>query len=145
MVPDLEKSFGLTTVGVGALLGTFYYTYSLASLVAGASLDRFGAKIALPLGLLCFGIGCVLFRVPETMAGYAGRLLQGGGFRIRVHGCCVLSLTRYSGEMAWNRDWLDTMFGYGWSICWAIRNRSVATAWFCDGNQYGCCSVFVVS
>ena len=44
MVPELGKAFGTTAVGVAALLGTYYYTYSITSLIAGASLDWVGAK-----------------------------------------------------------------------------------------------------
>jgi hypothetical protein len=29
MVPELAKAFGTTAVGVAALLGTYYYTYSI--------------------------------------------------------------------------------------------------------------------
>ena len=61
MVPELATSFGTSTVGVAVVLGTYYYTYSLMSLIAGASLDRLGAKWVLPAGLLLFALGCLLF------------------------------------------------------------------------------------
>jgi hypothetical protein len=51
MVPELWKAFGTTAVGVAALLGTYYYTYSITSLIAGASLDWVGAKRATTLRL----------------------------------------------------------------------------------------------
>jgi hypothetical protein len=38
MVPELTGAFGLTTLGVSALLGMYYYTYSPVSLVAGVVL-----------------------------------------------------------------------------------------------------------
>ena len=66
MVPELAKEFGTTSVGVAVVLGTYYYTYSIMSLVAGASLDWLGAKRALPAGLLLFACGCLLF-APTTI------------------------------------------------------------------------------
>jgi len=44
MIPQLEQAFGRNGVGLGSILGAYYYTYSIMSLVAGLSLDRFGAK-----------------------------------------------------------------------------------------------------
>ena len=40
MIPELTRAFGMTAVGVSAILGTYYYTYSMTSLIAGAALDR---------------------------------------------------------------------------------------------------------
>lgn len=91
MVPELAEAFGTTAAGVGALLGTYYYTYSVTSLIAGASLDRLGAKLAVPFGLLLFGIGCILFRVPDMTAGYVGRLLQGAGSAFAFTGSVYLA------------------------------------------------------
>src|SRR5271167_3410119 len=44
MIPELESSFHTTALGISAILGAYYYTYSTMSLVAGAALDRLGAK-----------------------------------------------------------------------------------------------------
>jgi fucose permease len=44
MIEQLSLAFGTTAVGVSAILGTYYYTYSITSLIAGAALDRAGAK-----------------------------------------------------------------------------------------------------
>src|SRR6266436_9190341 len=44
MIQQLSVAFGTTAIGVSAILGTYYYTYSTASLIAGAALDRVGAK-----------------------------------------------------------------------------------------------------
>jgi fucose permease len=51
MVPELTHAFALSALGVSSLVGLYYYTYSLFSLVAGASLDRYGAKYVIPLGV----------------------------------------------------------------------------------------------
>ena len=40
----LLTAFGSTTLGVSSLLGLYYYTYSAFATVAGAELDRWGAK-----------------------------------------------------------------------------------------------------
>jgi MFS family permease len=91
MVPELGKAFGTTAVGVAALLGTYYYTYSITSLIAGASLDWAGAKWAMPIGLLLFAAGCLLFLVPSLGAGYGGRLLQGAGSAFAFTGAVYLA------------------------------------------------------
>src|ERR1700693_4394099 len=64
MIQHLATAFGTTAIGVSAILGTYYYTYSTTSLIAGAALDRFGAKKAVPIGLFILAIGCLLFSVP---------------------------------------------------------------------------------
>jgi len=79
MVPELVQAFGLTTLGISALLGLYYYTYSPASLVAGAVLDRYGAKFSIPAGIVLVAVGCVLFGSGNQMCASAGRLLQGAG------------------------------------------------------------------
>jgi MFS family permease len=61
MVPELTSSFGLTTAGVSSLLGLCYYTYSTFAIVAGASLDRLGAKYVIPAGIVVTAIGSILF------------------------------------------------------------------------------------
>ena len=91
MVAELAKAFGTTSVGVAALLGTYYYTYSLMSLIAGASLDRVGAKRAIPAGLILFAAGCLLFLVPSLRVGYGGRLLQGAGSAFAFTGAVYLA------------------------------------------------------
>lgn len=60
MIPELEASFHTTALGISAILGAYYYTYSTMSLVAGAALDRLGAKRTVPVGAAILGIGCLL-------------------------------------------------------------------------------------
>src|SRR5258708_19171453 len=79
MIPQLAKTFGVSTLGVSDILGTYYYTYSTASLVAGVLLDRLGAKYVVSIGMAILGIGCLLFMAPQEEAGYLGRLLPGAG------------------------------------------------------------------
>ena len=60
MIPQLASSFGTTALGVSSILVLYYYTYSITSLVAGASLDHLGAKRPIPLGtaILAVGVCC---------------------------------------------------------------------------------------
>src|SRR6266540_4253920 len=61
MHPELTAAFGLSAVGVSSLIGVYYYTYSTFSLIAGAALDRWGAKYTIPLGVTLLAIGSVMF------------------------------------------------------------------------------------
>lgn len=105
MVPELAKVFGTNSVGVAVVLGTYYYTYSAMSLVAGASLDLLGAKRALPAGLLLFAFGCLLFLLPSLAAGYTGRLLQGAGSAFAFTGAVYLAAHGLPAR------WLSTAIG----------------------------------
>ena len=79
MLPELEQAFGVTALGISTVLGLYYYTYSVTSLVAGILLDRFGARYVAPAGMALLAIGCLLFAVPQASVGSFGRLLQGAG------------------------------------------------------------------
>src|SRR6201991_1907422 len=79
MLPQLQQAFGRDGVGVSNILGSYYYTYSLTSLVAGVALDRAGAKYVAPLGCLILAAGCILFSVSNPQSAYLARLLQGAG------------------------------------------------------------------
>jgi len=91
MLPELATAFGTSSLGVSAILGTYYYTYSTTSLVAGALLDRLGAKFVVPAGMAILGIGCFLFALPDAAAGEAGRLLQGAGSAFAFTGAVYLA------------------------------------------------------
>jgi len=105
MIEHLAGAFGTTAIGVSAILGTYYYTYSTTSLIAGAALDRFGAKKAVPIGLFILAIGCLLFSVSVASAGYAGRLLQGAGSAFAFTGAVYLASHGFSAR------WLATAIG----------------------------------
>jgi len=96
MIPELEASFQTTALGIGAILGVYYYTYSTMSLVAGAALDHLGAKRTVPIGVLVLGIGCLLFSVPAVVAGNTGRLLQGAGSAFAFTGAVYLAAHGFS-------------------------------------------------
>jgi MFS family permease len=105
MIPELTRAFGLTTVGVSAILGTYYYTYSVTSLIAGAALDRLGAKKAVPVGVFVLAVGCLIFSIGTINAGYAGRLLQGAGSAFAFTGAVYLAVHGFSAR------WLATAIG----------------------------------
>jgi hypothetical protein len=49
-MPQLSEGFALSSLGVAALVGVFYYGYSPFSLVAVAALDRVGAATVVSAG-----------------------------------------------------------------------------------------------
>ena len=51
MVHELRDAFGVTPLGLTSLLGLYFYTYAGFAIIAGASLDRYGAKIGHELTL----------------------------------------------------------------------------------------------
>jgi MFS family permease len=105
MIEHLATAFGTSAIGVSAILGTYYYTYSTTSLIAGAALDRVGAKKAVPVGIFILAIGCLLFSIPTASAGYAGRLLQGAGSAFAFTGAVYLAAHGFSAR------WLATAIG----------------------------------
>jgi len=91
MIPELEASFHTTALGISAILGVYYYTYSSVSLIAGAALDHLGAKRTIPVGVAVLGIGCLLFSASTALAGDIGRLLQGAGSAFAFTGSVYLA------------------------------------------------------
>jgi MFS family permease len=96
MIPELEASFNTTALGISAILGAYYYTYSTMSLVAGAALDRLGAKRTVPVGAAILGVGCLFFAGGSVMAGDIGRLLQGAGSAFAFTGAVYLAAHGFS-------------------------------------------------
>lgn len=96
MIPQLSGAFAETAVGVSGILGAYYYSYSLVSLVAGVALDRAGAKYAVAFGAAVLGIGCLVFVLANPIEGYAGRLLQGAGSSFAFTGAVYLASRGFS-------------------------------------------------
>src|SRR5580704_1652001 len=96
MIPELEASFHTTALGISAILGAYYYTYSTMSLVAGAALDRLGAKRTVPVGAAILGVGCLCFSGGSVWAGDVGRLLQGAGSAFAFTGAVYLAAHGFS-------------------------------------------------
>jgi MFS family permease len=79
MMPQLTEALGVNALGVSAIVGMFYYGYSPFSLVAGAALDRFGARRIIPIGAALVGVGAMMFGTGNVAAANVGRFLQGAG------------------------------------------------------------------
>lgn len=91
MIGELSQVFNMSAFGISSILGSYYYTYAIASLLAGIAYDRYGAKypIAIGAGIIC--LGCLLFSVAGLISGYSGRLLQGAGSAFSFTGCVYLA------------------------------------------------------
>ena len=99
MIPELTSAYEIDAVGVSAILGAYYYTYSVTSLLAGAALDHFGAKVPVALGAALLALGCLIFIVPTPVGGYLGRLLQGAGSAFAFTGAVFLATHGFSGKV----------------------------------------------
>ena len=91
MIPELTAAYGLTTLSMSSLLGMYYYTYSTFALVSGASLDRWGAKYTIPVGIFFLAVGLIMFGVGVAWMAYVGRLLQGAGAAFAFVGAVYLA------------------------------------------------------
>src|SRR6266478_3970253 len=81
MLPELTRAFGLTTVGLSSLIGLYYYTYALFAVLAGAAVDRWGAKYALAVGVLILAVGTSMFGLSVSWIAGIGRVMQGSRTR----------------------------------------------------------------
>src|SRR5260370_37653017 len=69
MIPELSAAFARDALGVGALVGLYYYTYALFSIVCGALLDRLGGKAVIPAGSVLAAVGAGLVVLRSVYAG----------------------------------------------------------------------------
>jgi MFS family permease len=79
MLPELTTAFGLNTVGLSSLIGLYYYSYAVFAIIAGASVDRWGAKYTVPAGVVILAVGTAMFAVNVGWIAGVGRFLQGAG------------------------------------------------------------------
>lgn len=98
MIPQLVNNFNTTELKLISMVGTYYYTYSTCSLIAGIALDKFGGKRSLFIGTLILGLGCLLFLISTQTFGIAGRLLQGAGCAFAFPGCVYLASKGFSSK-----------------------------------------------
>jgi MFS family permease len=91
MVPELTAAWNLNALGLSSLLGVYFFTYAAFALVAGASLDRYGAKWTIPAGIACLAVGTVLFGWGTVTEAYIGRLMQGAGSAFAFVGAVYLA------------------------------------------------------
>lgn len=98
MIPELVSNFKTTELKLISMVGTYYYTYSTCSLIAGIALDKFGGKKSLFAGCFILGLGCLLFLISSQTAGITGRLLQGAGCAFAFPGCVYLASKGFSSK-----------------------------------------------
>src|SRR6478735_12657647 len=111
MMPQLTKAFAVDALGVSAIVGLFYYGYSPFSLVAGAALDRFGARNTIPIGAALVGIGALLFGTGNVAAANIGRFLQGAGGVFALVGAVYLVTKNFPASLAASFIGATQMFG----------------------------------
>jgi len=111
MMPQLSAGFGLSALGVASIVGLFYYGYSAFSLVAGAAIDRFGAKKLLPAAATVVGVGALLFATGNREAGSIGRLLQGAGGVFALVGAVYIASKAFPVSVAATLIGATQMFG----------------------------------
>jgi MFS family permease len=111
MLPQLTDAFGVNALGVSTIVGMFYYGYSPFSLVAGSSMDRFGAKRVIPIGAAVVGIGALLFATGNATFANIGRFLQGAGGAFALIGAVYLITKNFPASMAASFIGITQMFG----------------------------------
>lgn len=111
MMQQLGEAFGVTALGVSAIVGMFYYGYSPFSLVAGAAIDRFGARRVIPVGAALVGIGSLLFGTGDVTAANIGRFLQGAGGVFAFVGAVYLITRSFPASLAASFIGATQMFG----------------------------------
>jgi MFS family permease len=111
MMPELTNAFGVDALGVSAIVGMFYYGYSPFSLVAGSSMDRFGAKRVIPIGAAVVGIGALLFGTGNVTLANIGRFLQGTGGAFALIGAVYLITKNFPASVAASLIGATQMFG----------------------------------
>ena len=111
MMPQLTEAFGVNALGVSAIVGMFYYGYSPFSLVAGAAIDRFGAKRIIPIGAALVGFGALLFGTGNVAAANIGRFLQGAGGVFALVGAVYLVTKNFPATLAASFIGATQMFG----------------------------------
>jgi MFS family permease len=111
MLPQIQEAFGLSALGAASLAGLFYYGYSPFSLVAGAALDRFGAKLVIPIGALMAGAGALLFATGNLAAANIGRFLQGAGGVFALVGAVYIASKNFPASKAATLIGATQMFG----------------------------------
>src|SRR5436190_11125979 len=110
-MPQLSAAFAVDARGVSAIVGMFYYGYSPFSLVAGAAMDRFGAKRVVPIGAALVGVGALMFGTGNVAAANVGRFLQGAGGVFALVGAVYLITKNFPASVAASFIGATQMFG----------------------------------
>jgi hypothetical protein len=123
MLPELTAAFGLTTLGLSSLIGLYYYSYAAFGIVAGASVDRWGAKYTIPAGALILAAGTAMFGVNVSFIAGAGRFLQGAGAAFAFV-AAVYRVPWSSSALSRHRNRNYPMRRHARRVCGPIRCRS---------------------
>ena len=110
-MPQLSDAFGLSVVGVASIVGLFYYGYSPFSLVAGATMDRFGPQRLLPLAAATVGVGALLFATGNSQIASVGRFMQGAGGVFALVGAIYIATKNFPASKAATLVGATQMFG----------------------------------
>ena len=111
MMPQLSAAFGVNALGVASVVGMFYSGYSPFSLVAGAAMDRFGAKRIIPIGAALVGAGALLFSSGSVVVASFGRFLQGAGGVFALVGAIYIATKYFPASYAASLVGATQMFG----------------------------------
>lgn len=111
MMPQLSEAFAVNAAGVSTIAGMFYFSYSPFSLVAGAALDKFGAKRVIPVGAAMVGVGALIFGLGSETTAYVGRFMQGAGGAFALVGAGYLITKNFPASMAASFIGATQMFG----------------------------------
>jgi MFS family permease len=111
MMPQLSSAFNISALGVASIAGLFYYGYSPFSLVAGAAMDRIGARRLLPGAAAAAGIGALLFATGIPALAGAGRFLQGAGGVFGLVGAIYIATKSFAPSRAATLIGATQMFG----------------------------------
>jgi MFS family permease len=111
MMPELSNAFGITPLGVAAIVGLFYYGYSPFSLIAGAAMDRIGPRRLLPGAAVVVGIGALLFATGNSQLASVGRFLQGAGGVFALVGAIYIASKNFAPSKAATLIGATQMFG----------------------------------
>ena len=123
MIPELSQILDLAKAAMGALIGSYYYTYSLSSVVAGGLLDKFGARAPVAVGMLMFAAGCTMFASAGYGVALAGRLLQGCGAAFAFTGAVYIATQNFAPARLASAIGIVQAFG----MLWGARSMSNMT------------------
>src|SRR4051794_13343001 len=117
MLPQLSDAYNLTAIAAASMVGGFYYGYSAFSLIAGAVIDRFGARAVLPAGALLTGLGSLLFASGDLTFATVGRIVQGAGGAFALVGTIYIASNSFPSSLAATLTGAAQMFGMagGWA------------------------------
>jgi MFS family permease len=96
---------------MASMIGFFYYGYSAFSLVAGAVIDRLGARAVLPAGALLTGLGALLFATGDFTLATLGRIVQGAGGAFALVGAIYIASNSFPSSRAATLTGAAQMFG----------------------------------